>query len=36
MRLEGELTLLRVYLRNTDQYHWLSAADQQQIGRAHV
>jgi PII-like signaling protein len=25
--IDGEQTLLRVYLRNTDSYHWLSAAD---------
>jgi len=27
MKLEGEQTLLRVYLRNTDKRHWVSAAD---------
>jgi PII-like signaling protein len=27
MRLEGEQTLLRVYLRNTDKHGWASAAD---------
>jgi len=27
VKLEGEQTLLRVYLRNTDQYHLTSAAD---------
>ncbi len=25
MKLEGEQTLLRVYLRNTDRHHWFSA-----------
>ena len=25
MKLEGEQTLLRVYLRNTDKRHWVSA-----------
>lgn len=27
MRLEDQQILLRVYLRNTDQYRWLSATD---------
>ena len=33
MKLEGEQTLLRVYLRNTDKYGW-SSADDTLVGRA--
>src|SRR6266436_5285530 len=29
MKLEGEQTLLRVHLRNTDKHGWVSAADTQ-------